>query len=90
MDIDIEALTYKMNSGGERMERKGYKNSRNSNKQKNRKNTAGITAPYNFIPFCEETIPVGQDQMEVHGDMREDLLTGEISYIMTAAIHLIC
>ncbi len=84
MDIDIEALTYKMNSGGERMERKGYKNSRNSNKQKNRKNTAGITAPYNFIPFCEETIPVGQDQMEVHGDMREDLLTGEISYIMTA------
>lgn len=84
MDIDIEALTYKMNSGGERMEKKGYKNSRNSNKQKNRKNTAGITAPYNFIPFCEETIPVGQDQMEVHGDMREDLLTGEISYIMTA------
>ncbi len=92
VDIDVEALAYKMNSGGERMDKNRHmnrnknrnKNSGNNNKGKGRENTAAITAPYNFIPFCEKTIPVEQDQMEVHSDMREDLLTGEISYIMTA------
>ena len=59
-------------------------------KRENRKNdrngqdAAVLTSPYNFVPFHTETIPVSPSQMEVRGNMSEDLLTGEISYTMTA------
>lgn len=59
-------------------------------KRENRKNDRNgqdasvLTSPYNFVPFHTETIPVSPSQMEVRGNMSEDLLTGEISYTMTA------
>lgn len=59
----------------------------NSGKDRKRddiRNNGYTTAPYNFIPFHTDIIPVSQTQMEVHGTMSEDLNTGEISYTMTA------
>lgn len=97
-NIDIGALKQKMNSNVEGLTKESYK-SKDSNKKKSSRKNSGtdqngfersdpencfVTAPYNFIPFHTKTIPVEQLRMENHDKMEEGLLTGEISYTMTA------
>lgn len=43
-----------------------------------------VGAPYNFVPFYNEVVEVDQKQMETHGKIEADLLTGEITYTVTA------
>lgn len=43
-----------------------------------------VGAPYNFVPFYNDVVKVEQKQMETHDKIEEGLLTGEISYSITA------
>ena len=43
-----------------------------------------VGAPYNFVPFYKDVVEVDQKQMETHGMLSDELLTGEISYSVKA------
>lgn len=67
----------------------GSWNSRQGNGVRNngRQNTGGssyVGAPYNFVPFSKDVYHYPKGKQTKHNDMSEDLLSGEISYEMTA------
>ena len=43
-----------------------------------------VGAPFNFVPFYNDVVEVDQAQMETHGKIADELLTGEISYSVKA------
>ena len=55
-----------------------YKNNNKNN------NNNYVGAPYNFVPFYNNVVEVDKKQMEIHGVIKDELLTGEISYSVEA------
>ena len=43
-----------------------------------------VTAPYNFIPFEDKTIPVKKEQMTVRGSIDDSLVSGDLTYTVEA------
>lgn len=50
----------------------------------NNDNNSYVGAPYNFIPFYSNVVDVDKKQMETHGIVKDELLTGEIHYSVEA------
>lgn len=57
-------------------------NHNNNNKQYN--NNGYVGAPYNFVPISKKVIEKTEEDMKVHAVINDDLLSGEISYKITA------
>lgn len=47
-------------------------------------NYSYVGAPYNFVPVYNDVVAVEQKQMETHGLLDDELLTGEINYSVCA------
>lgn len=43
-----------------------------------------VGAPYNFVPFYKNPVKVDEAQMAVHDRLQDDLLSGEIDYVLKA------
>lgn len=43
-----------------------------------------VGAPYNFVSFYNDIVAIQKEQMDVRGEMKDDLLSGEISYKLEA------
>lgn len=59
----------------------------NGGRNNGRQNTGGssyVGAPYNFVPFSKDVYHYPKGKQTKHNDMSEELLSGEISYEMTA------
>lgn len=52
----------------------------------NQQNTSSpyVGAPYNFVPFHNKIVKLEQKQMEIHDKLQDDLISGEITYKITA------
>lgn len=55
-----------------------------NNGQKNSGGMSYVGAPYNFVPFSKDVYHYPKGKQTKHNDMSEELLSGEISYEMTA------
>lgn len=62
------------------------RNRGNAQKPQNRQNNDGryVGAPYNFVPFYEKVYEYPEDKLTAHNAMEESLITGELSYEITA------
>ncbi|MDE7431541.1 MAG: TIGR03986 family CRISPR-associated RAMP protein [Lachnospiraceae bacterium] len=58
------------------------KPNRESNKGSN--NQPYVGAPYNFIPFYDKVYKYPEDKLTSHNDVKNDLITGEITYEVKA------
>lgn len=55
------------------------------NDQRQNRNTAGyVGAPYNFVPFYDKVYQYPDDKLTKHNAMDEGLITGEVTYEVTA------
>lgn len=59
------------------------KHSKNNNKKQNTNNKY-VGAPYNFVPFYNDVVGVDEDNLKVHDKIRDNLISGEISYTVKA------
>lgn len=73
---------WKQRNGGQN------KGKQNNEKQNNEKQSPeqqlDIRAPYNFVPFSEHVYHYPKRKLTKHNDMSEELVSGEISYEVTA------
>lgn len=61
---------------------KGYQNSKWKNGQPDQNSYVG--APYNFIDFYDKVYEYPQGKLPAHNSVKEELITGEITYEVTA------
>ncbi|MCR5624797.1 MAG: TIGR03986 family CRISPR-associated RAMP protein [Lachnospiraceae bacterium] len=47
-----------------------------------------VGSPYNFVPFYDKVVKVDKKDMDVRGVLKDELLTGEISYTLKAETPL--
>lgn len=59
-------------------------NNRNNNQRQNGKSGNYVGAPYNFVPFYDKVYTYSNDKLTKHNVVDENLLTGEITYELTA------
>lgn len=43
-----------------------------------------VGAPYNFVPFTDQVQAVKEEELTLHNEVRDDLLSGEITYTIKA------
>lgn len=83
MEFSKRKAEQRKNGGGSDQNKDKSRNSRNDNARGNAAETY-VGAPYNFVPFYDKVYEYPTDGLTMHDRMEDGLLTGEITYEVTA------
>lgn len=91
LDINTDDLAKKMMGGGSTKDhRKQPKRNNNNQKNKGSKDMGKyVGAPYNFIPFTNNIFRYEEGKQTSHDDVSDELLSGKITYTITAETPII-